>query len=139
MPARMRILYLLLFLGVVFVLYLSWQPNYDFRHLWFMPAWLTRWTDDHANGNLRTAVPFVFMGFTGGILPTSHPRPIYRWFMIWLILVAVVVIAEAGQLLIPTRFFSFEDIGWGAVGAFAGLCTGVLTRLILEKTRLLNK
>lgn len=139
LPARMRILYLFLFLGVAFVLYLSWQPHYDFRHLWFMPAWLTRWTDNHANGNIRTAVPFVFMGFAGGILPTSHPRPFYRWFIIWLILVGVVVVAEAGQLLIPTRFFSFEDIGWGAVGAFVGLFFGVIVRLLLNKTHLFNK
>ncbi|GAB4035405.1 VanZ family protein [Spirosoma gilvum] len=135
----MRILYLLLFLGVAFILYLSWQPSYDFKNLWFMPEWLTRWTDKHENGNLRTAVPFFFMGFAGGVIPSSHPRPFYRWAIIWLILVVIVALAEAGQLLIPSRFPSWEDIGWGSLGAFAGMVAGILVYFILRKSNLLNK
>ena len=135
----MRIIYFILFIGVGFILFLSWRPDYDFKHLWFIPGWLSEWTDNHANGNIRTAVPFLFMGLCSGFLPSLHPRPVYRWLIWWGILVAIVIIAEAGQLLIPTRFFSFEDIGWGATGALVGIVISILITSVLNRISLPGK
>ncbi|MVM35461.1 hypothetical protein GO755_35900 [Spirosoma sp. HMF4905] len=131
----MRLTYLILSIGVALILYLSWQPHYDFKHIWFIPNWVSRWTDVHANGNIRTAVPFVFMGLFAGFLPSSQPRSIFQWLILWLILVGIVTLAEVGQLLIPSRFFSFEDIGWGATGALAGLFTSFVLVSGLRKFR----
>lgn len=86
-----------------------------------MPDWLTRWTDAENNEDLRTAVPFVFLGLFTGFWPSKQPRSLTGWLIAWELLVGVVIIAEAGQLLLPNRSFSWSDVGWGAVGAFVGL------------------
>lgn len=116
----MRIVYLLILIGVFLVFYLSWEPHKDLKFVWFIPNWLANWTDSHENEDLRTAVPFVFLGLLTGFLP-GHSRPVYWWALGWVALVGVVIVAEAGQLLIATRYFSWADIGWGALGALAGL------------------
>lgn len=51
------------------------------------------------------------------------------WLITWLGLVAIVTLAEAGQLLLPLRHFDWGDIGWGAVGAAVGLV--LVTALLL--------
>lgn len=131
----MRLTYLMLAVGVALILYLSWQPHYDFKHIWFIPKWVSDWTDVHANGNIRTAVPFVFMGLFAGFLPTSSPRSLYQWLSLWLILIGIAALAETGQLLIPSRYFSFEDIGWGSVGALVGLVSAFTLVTTLTKIR----
>ncbi len=117
----MRFIYGLILIGVGFVFYLSWVPSPKLEYLWFMPNWLTRWTDLPAHEDSRTGVPFVFLGLFAGLLARNTHRFLYRLVMAWLILVGVVVIAEAGQLVLPHRVFRWADIGWGAAGAFAGL------------------
>ncbi|MCK8494956.1 hypothetical protein M0L20_24005 [Spirosoma sp. RP8] len=89
--------------------------------LWFMPGWLTRWTDTPGNEDSRTAVPFVFLGLFAGFLARDHHRFLYRLVISWFILVGVVTIAEAGQLVLPHRVFRWADIAWGAAGALLGL------------------
>ena len=119
----MRLIYMALLLGIIVVFYLSWTSEIYLDHLWFMPRWIGRWTNKKANGDLRTAVPFVFLGLFAGVLPTRNPFSLLRWLLLWGGLVVVVILAEAGQLFVPKRFFSWTDIGWGAVGAFSGLVT----------------
>lgn len=132
---NMRIYYIPLAIGIALILYLSWQPSYDFRHLWFIPGWLSEWTDKHENGNIRTAVPFLFMGLVSGFLPIRRANPLYRWSIRWLILVGVVTMAEAGQLFIPSRYPSFEDIGWGALGALIGVVGAITFETVLKQFR----
>lgn len=71
--------------------------------------------------NIRTAIPFVFLGGISAIwlIITNRTWPI--WIAAWISLIAIVTIAEAGQLLLPLRHFDWGDIGWGAAGAAAGL------------------
>jgi hypothetical protein len=123
---NMRLIYFLLAVGVGLVFYMSWEPDPHLGTLWFIPKWLAKWTDKRANGNIRTAIPFVFLGLIGGLLPARSSSQFVGWLITWLILIGVVILAEVGQLLLPKRFFSWADIGWGALGAFAGLVVAVV-------------
>lgn len=122
----MRLIYVFIVIGIALVFYLSWEPHKDLKFVWFIPNWLSRWTDTKANEDFRTAVPFVALGWMAGLLPSKSFRSIYRWLVIWLILIGVVAIAEVGQLLIPSRHFSWFDIGWGALGAFVGIAISAM-------------
>jgi hypothetical protein len=131
----MRLLYISLVAGVALVFYLSWIPNPQLGALWFIPDWLARWTDAHANEDLRTGVPFVFLGLCAGFWPSKKPRSLTGWLAAWELLVGVVIIAEAGQLLLPNRSFSWSDVGWGAAGAFVGLTVAVILIGIRRRLR----
>jgi hypothetical protein len=52
-------LLLSLFIGAVF--YFSWLPSPDLRTESFLPLWLSEWSNYYYN--LRTAIPFVAIGF----------------------------------------------------------------------------
>lgn len=125
-----RILYGLILLGVALVFYLSWVPNPDLHFVRFVPGWVARWADQEVNEDLRTGVPFVFLGLLAGLLFAQRPDDFFRWFISWLILTGVVVIAEVGQLWLPKRTFSWIDIGWGAAGALVGLIVAALLQKI---------
>ncbi len=108
-------------LAITFLLifYLSWISDADLNEQPFIPEWLGKWTNAHYT--LRTAVPFVLLGILFGILLASRQYSIKFWVFTWLALSIVVLIAEAGQLLISSRVFDWEDVLWGVAGAFAGL------------------
>ncbi|WP_461043674.1 VanZ family protein [Spirosoma harenae] len=116
-----RLVYVLILLGVGLILYLSWQPHPNLRHTWFIPKWLSDWTDKKSNGNLRTSVPFLMLGLLVSLMPVTGRRPWYWWVRLWVGMVGLVTLSEAVQIFIPTRFPSWEDIGWGSLGAFVGL------------------
>lgn len=128
----MRWIYIALIIGVGLVLYLSWEPDPSMKHIRFIPAWIGRWADAKPNWELRTAVPFVFLGILMSILPSRWP--FYKhWVNSWLMLVGIVILAETGQLFIPERYFQWEDIGWGALGGAIGLCIGAILLFITRK------
>ena len=116
-----RLLYGLILVGIGLVFYLSWQPNPELHSIWFIPKWVADWTDIEANKNLRTGVPFLVLSGLVGLLPRATRWSSSQWLFAWLGIVAVVVVAEVGQLLNPTRHFDWADIGWGATGGFLGL------------------
>ena len=117
----MRLIYLILIVGIGAVFYLSWVPDPNIERVWFVPEWLGRWADQGANDDLRTAIPFVFLGLFAGVILSRKRVPVRLWFLAWLLLSAVAVLAEAGQLVLPKRSFDWGDVGWGALGAFVGL------------------
>lgn len=129
----MRLTYILLLVGVALVFYLSWVPDPRLNLVWFVPHWVARWTDSHANDDLRTAVPFLFLGVFAGSIISSRQQSAYWWFIWWLILIGVVFIAEIGQLLLPKRHFTWADIGWGALGAFIGLGTAMMLQMLKSR------
>ena len=117
------VFYALLLLGAGLVLYLSWQPHPQMSGDWFIPGWVAGWADEQANDTIRTAVPFVALGWLIGGWLSLQNRPWWQWPFAWLALVTLVVVAEAGQLFLKSRSFDLGDIGWGAAGALLGLGT----------------
>jgi uncharacterized protein YacL len=131
----MRLKTVIILIGVGLIFYLSWVSNPDLVHVWFIPKWLAKWTDTRSHQNIRTAVPFVFLGLIIELFDAPKSLSKYRLLLSWLALVGVVIIAELGQLLRPYRTFSWSDIGWGAIGAFVGLVIARLLAYILRKFR----
>lgn len=117
----MRWVYVLLLVGIGLVFYLSWVPDPHLRKIGFIPNWLSSWTDKRANENLRTGVPFVFLGLMTGLLSKKQLLSLRHWIVSWLFLIGVVILAEAGQLFLPHRYFSWGDIIWGTIGSLIGL------------------
>ncbi|MFD2573286.1 hypothetical protein ACFSUS_21775 [Spirosoma soli] len=118
---RLSVFYSFLLLGVIIVFYFSWIPEPRLGLSKSLPGWISRWTDNDANMNLRTAIPFVFLGLVAASWLLKAKRLWYWWVSAWLGLVTIVVIAEAGQLLLPRRHFDWGDIAWGAAGSAAGM------------------
>lgn len=113
--------------GIALVLYLSWVPDSRMNAVSWMPGWVGEWADD-GHKDSRTALPFVGLGLMTGLLLILRRRwKPTDWLAAWAALTVVVLLAELGQIPIPTRRFTFTDIGWGALGAGAGL--GILRLL----------
>ncbi len=109
-------------LGAGLVLYLSWLPWPQLRSAGLLPAWLTTWSDQAANENIRTAVPFLGLGLLMGGWLLDHGG--WRWrsgLGAWAALTGLALLAEAGQLLLPHRSCDPADVLWGAGGGLAGL------------------
>ena len=123
---RLILLVSLVVTGAALVLLLSWLPQPKLGLMWFIPDWLAAWTDADENDTLRTGVPFVGLGLIVGIWLCRLAYSWDRWFAAWLGLVALVLIAEAGQLFLPKRSFDWLDVAWGAAGAIAGMSCAIL-------------
>lgn len=105
--------------GIGLVFWLSWLPNPDIGDVLPVPSWLRHWIN--VNGNFRTAIPFLFLGFFAEfILYQQHEGWKYRGGAL-LVLVGVVIIAEVGQLWLPRRHFGWWDIVYGGLGAAGGI------------------
>ncbi|WP_439583467.1 VanZ family protein [Dyadobacter bucti] len=120
----------LLAIGAAGVLYLSWLPDPDIGLQPYFPHWLGKWIN--ANGNLRTAVPFIFLGAAMEVWFYKNERSSRRRRLIVLISVAVVIVAETGQLFLPKRHFDLLDIGWGFIGSVVGICAGAVVNSLLK-------
>jgi glycopeptide antibiotics resistance protein len=101
-------------LGVVAVLYFSWLPDPNIGSLPYFPDGLGAWINHY--GNLRTAIPFVALGALGEWLVGRRRRG-------WVLgtLLALVLVAELGQLALPGRTFDWGDVAWALVGAVGGM------------------
>jgi len=110
--------------GIAIVFYLSWLPDPDIGFKPFFPKWLGKWTND--NVNIRTAVPFVFLGLIGDFSYTDNSiQPWRRRAIILTTLTIIVFLAELGQLTLPMRHFDPGDIFWGIAGAMIGISGAV--------------
>lgn len=104
--------------------------------VWFIPHWVSAWADERRNDTLRTAVPFVALGWLAGGWLLVQGRPWRQWLWAWGALVGLVIVAEIGQVFMPERSFDLADIGWGAAGALLGLGTvAAIRRLYLALGR----
>lgn len=83
--------------------------------------------------NIRAAVPFVLLGLLGGLWVVYTKQPWYFWILVWLGLVFIVMLAEAGQLFLPLRHFDWGDVLWGASGALAGITSTTVTDFALKR------
>jgi glycopeptide antibiotics resistance protein len=127
---RNKIFLVVLTLGVGIVFYLSWLPQPKLSAYWFMPSWLGRWADARANENLRTAVPFLFLGGLCGWWLVNKSKSLRYWVIAFALMLLVATIAEVGQLFLAQRSCDIGDIIWGATGIFAGLASVWLMELI---------
>jgi VanZ family protein len=59
-------------------------------------------------------------------------RPLRWWLYSWLGFIAVVSIAEFGQLFLPHRVFDWRDIVWGTIGAIIGLVTAFVICIFVK-------
>jgi glycopeptide antibiotics resistance protein len=92
--------------------------------LWYIPYFIKPWVDIKKLNTIRTGIPLLFLGMIIPLFLKDHIT-IPRYFLIsWMSLTILVIIAEAGQLLLPLRTFDILDIFWGGLGAYAGLVTG---------------
>lgn len=126
-------------LGIMLVFYLSWVPSPDMQYVWFLPDWVARWADVRQNGDLRTAVPFVFLGFCSGILLLRSQAAWFWWLVACFGLTIVAAIAEVGQLALPHRHFSWADIRWGTAGSVLGLVSALVVGFVSRQFRIGNQ
>ena len=88
-----------------------------------MPSEIGAWADRH--DTLRTGVAMIPLGLFLGLWLSCGRHPSTHWIYGFLALLATVVVAEAGQLLLSSRVFDVRDILWGGVGSLAGIVLGL--------------
>ena len=138
--SKIIVVLLLLFVGAVF--YFSWLPDHNFESETYLPKWLLDWSSTHYN--LRTAVPFVAVGF----LLEAYMRHIsssklyhhrYSSFLKNLgISTVIVCIAEGGQFLIQKRNPDLMDVYFGILGSMMGWLGYQLFAVIMNFKKLRN-
>lgn len=126
---RNKFFWIVFLLGVVAVFYLSWVAQPKLSSLWFMPSWLGRWTDAGGNENLRTAVPFLFLGGFSGLWLSLTNKPFRHWVIGFAFLILVATIAELGQLFLSQRTCDVGDILWASAGSFTGMLSMSLSKI----------
>ena len=117
---QMTTVFILMFFivfGVLIVFYFSWIWSPRFEYNYFVPKWLAGWADQHANDNLRTAVPFCFIGIALSCFLLLKKYTLKIWGITWIAIVFIAFVAELGQLGLPLRSFDWKDVYWGAIGA----------------------
>lgn len=125
---RQRKLILFVFLiCVLAIFYYSWLPDARLQQETYLPLWLRDWSNTYFN--LRTAVPFLPLGF----LLEAYASIPTRFFIVksespfrirtTLIAVVVICLAEGGQFFIANRHPDSADIAFALLGS---TCGGVL-------------
>jgi len=113
--------FLSIFLGIGLVFLLSWIQDPTLGLPSFLPASLRAWTNRQENENIRTAVPFVFLGLVFSLHEFRRAFSFPRYTIALLLLALVVTLAEAGQAFIPHRSPDPGDIAWGIAGSLLGM------------------
>lgn len=106
----------ILFFCIFCVFYFSWLPNPSFSNQSYLPDWLIQWTDEY--GRLRTAVPFLIIGF---IFQYLFKPEMFFTLLGFLLSLLIIFIAEAIQFLLPNRHPDFFDVVFAAVGSVVGM------------------
>lgn len=117
------VLFILIFV-VSSVFYYSWLPDPSLKTETYLPNWLLDWSNYYYN--LRTAIPFVALGF---LLETfSHYKNSNILYsnknLIFLqnlgVATFIACIAEGGQFLIRDRNPDLMDVYFGVIGSLIG-------------------
>ena len=116
-----------LFLGIFLCLYLAWRPSPFLSELGWMPEGFARWTDAAAQSNTRTGIPFVGLGLLGALVSWRLGSARVSWGM-FLGLMGLSVLLELGQLGLPGRHPTVNDVVWGWLGLLVGWGSVLLVR-----------
>ena len=129
---------LLFFVGI---LYYSWIPSPSLASENYLPLWLRKWSNIYFN--LRTAVPFVGLGFLLEVWTLIAPKKRSRKkinprIVNILIAVTTVSVAETGQFFIPSRHPDNMDLLFGIMGSVLGIFLYDFTKLLFKTSSTKN-
>jgi len=124
---------------ILAVFYFSWLPNPDLGTETYLPSWLLVWSNIYYN--LRTAVPFVAIGFLLEAATNDKKRSGSSRLRLFVentaISAAVVCIAEGGQYFIANRSPDLTDVFFGILGSGIGsLGFYVFYHFLISKNRI---
>ncbi len=105
-----------LYFCIFCVFYFSWLPDPSFSNQTYMPLWLVQWSDEY--GRLRTAIPFLAIGFIFQYL--FNPAKFFT-LLGFLLSLLIVLIAEGIQFLLPNRHPDFFDVLYAGLGSMVGM------------------
>lgn len=114
--------FFLLFI-VLSIFYFSWIPDTSLHSENYLPVCVIDWSNQ--NYNLRTAVPFIFLGFLLETKLLLHPTSTTQFSLMTIgirhlgISFLVVVLAELGQFFC-NRHPDILDVFFGLIGSIAG-------------------
>ena len=117
-------LLVLLFACTVGIFYYSWLPDPKLASETYLPLWLRHWSNVHFN--LRTAVPFVGIGFLlemwgANPVPKKNTKAKMLRLLLHTVFAAFIVsLAEAGQYGLLNRHPDGMDILFGILGSVSG-------------------
>ena len=119
-----NLLLVLLFACTVGIFYYSWLPDPKLASETYLPVWLSHWSNEHFN--LRTAVPFVGLGFLleirGATSAHNKTTTAKRLTLLFHTVLAAIIVslAEAGQYGILNRHPDGMDMLFGILGSVSG-------------------
>jgi len=119
-----KIILFLLILVVAAVFYYSWLSDPRLESETYLPKWLLNWSNE--NYNLRTAFPFVALGFLLEAYTNRkkaadmNPNKNLRFMQNLGIAASIALIAEGGQFIVKNRNPDIMDVYYAIVGSLAG-------------------
>lgn len=135
------ILLTFLFLFIIGILYYSWIPSPSLASENYLPLWLRKWSNIYFN--LRTAVPFVGLGFLLEVwtfkAPKKQSRKKINSRVINIIIAVITVsVAETGQFFISSRHPDSMDLLFGIMGSVLGIFLFDFTKLLFKTSSTKN-
>ncbi|MBZ4033611.1 VanZ family protein [Flavobacterium sp. 17A] len=130
-----KIVLALLLTVICIVFYFSWISDPSLSSETYLPRWLLNWSNHYYN--LRTAVPFLAVGFlleiyTDHIGSTDVNYNKSLNFIQNIVIAAIIVcVAEGGQFVIQRRSPDLMDVFYGVLGSL----TGALSYNLLKKIK----
>lgn len=113
-----------MFFIIVAVFYFSWISDPSLESETYLPQWLLDWSNLYYN--LRTAVPFVALGFLLEAYTNrkktydTNPNKNLSFMQNLGISAVIAFIAEGGQFLIKSRNPDIMDVYFAIVGGLVG-------------------